>query len=146
MQRQGINGGCWAVASCCLNPHSRQVVHFLPSLAALCPMTLRLQCHPWAHIAWPSHTIQPLLCGVLLLIQSQGLSILVSFYVSVSLTRSYPQVELVVKNLQTKARDIKEADWIPESGKISWRREWQPAPVFLPGESHGQRSLMCYSP
>ena len=23
-------------------------------------------------------------------------------------------------------------------GKILWRREWQPAPVFLPGESHGQ--------
>ena len=25
--------------------------------------------------------------------------------------------------------------------KIPWRREWQPTPVFLPGESHGQRSL-----
>ena len=25
--------------------------------------------------------------------------------------------------------------------KISWRRKWQPIPVFLPGESHGQRSL-----
>ena len=23
-------------------------------------------------------------------------------------------------------------------GKISWRRKWQPTPVFLPGESHGQ--------
>ena len=27
-----------------------------------------------------------------------------------------------------------------------WRREWQPPPVFLPGESHGQKSLMGYSP
>ena len=27
-----------------------------------------------------------------------------------------------------------------------WRRKWQPAPVFLPGESHGQRSLASYSP
>ena len=26
-------------------------------------------------------------------------------------------------------------------GKIPWRRAWQPTPVFLPGESHGQRSL-----
>ena len=26
-----------------------------------------------------------------------------------------------------------------------WRREWQPTPVFLPGESHGQRSLVGYS-
>ena len=27
-----------------------------------------------------------------------------------------------------------------------WRRKWQPIPVFLPGESHGQRSLAGYSP
>ena len=31
-------------------------------------------------------------------------------------------------------------------GKIPWRRKWQPAPVFLPGESHGQRSLAGCSP
>ena len=30
-------------------------------------------------------------------------------------------------------------------GKIPWRRKWQPTPVFLPGESHGQRSLAGYS-
>jgi len=30
--------------------------------------------------------------------------------------------------------------------KIPWRRTWQPTPVFLPGESHGQRSLASYSP
>ena len=30
--------------------------------------------------------------------------------------------------------------------KYSWRRKWQPTPVFLPGESHGQRSLVGYSP
>ena len=29
-------------------------------------------------------------------------------------------------------------------GKIPWRREWQPTAVFLPGESHGQRSLEGY--
>ena len=27
-------------------------------------------------------------------------------------------------------------------GKISWRRKWQPTPVFFPGESHGQRRLV----
>ena len=31
-------------------------------------------------------------------------------------------------------------------GTIPWRREWPPTPVFLPGESHGQRSLAGYSP
>jgi len=31
------------------------------------------------------------------------------------------------------------------SGKIPWNRKWQPAPVFLPGKFHGQRSLAGYS-
>ena len=30
---------------------------------------------------------------------------------------------------------------IPGSGSVPWKRAWQPAPVSLPGESHGQRSL-----
>ena len=34
----------------------------------------------------------------------------------------------------------------PWVGKIPWRREWLPTPVFLPGEFHGQRSLVGYSP
>ena len=34
----------------------------------------------------------------------------------------------------------------PCVGKIPWRRAWQPTPVFLPGKSHGQRSLVGYSP
>ena len=34
---------------------------------------------------------------------------------------------------------------IPGSGTFPWRRKWQPTPVFLPGESHGQRSLEGYT-
>ena len=34
----------------------------------------------------------------------------------------------------------------PWVGKIPWRRKWQPTPVFLPGEVHGQRSLVGHSP
>ena len=34
----------------------------------------------------------------------------------------------------------------PWVGKTLWRRAWQPTPVFLPGESHGQRSPSGYSP
>ena len=30
--------------------------------------------------------------------------------------------------------------------KIPWRRAWQPTPVFLPGESHAQKSLAPYGP
>ena len=33
----------------------------------------------------------------------------------------------------------------PCIGNIPWRRAQQPTPVFLPGESHGQRSLVGYS-
>ena len=34
----------------------------------------------------------------------------------------------------------------PWVGKIPWRRAWQPTPVFLPGEPHGQRLPASYSP
>ena len=34
----------------------------------------------------------------------------------------------------------------PWVGKIPWRRKWQPTPVFLPGKSHGRRSLIGYRP
>ena len=34
----------------------------------------------------------------------------------------------------------------PWVGKIIWRREWQPTPVFLPGKFHRQRSLVGYNP
>jgi len=30
--------------------------------------------------------------------------------------------------------------------KIPWRKAWQPTTIFLPGESHGQKSLGGYSP
>jgi len=35
---------------------------------------------------------------------------------------------------------------IKQYGKIPWKREWLPTPVFLPGEFHGQRSLEGYCP
>ena len=34
----------------------------------------------------------------------------------------------------------------PWVGKISWRRKWQSTPVFLPGKSHGRKSLLGYNP
>ena len=33
----------------------------------------------------------------------------------------------------------------PQVGKILWRRAWQPTPVFLPGECHGQKRLASSS-
>ena len=37
--------------------------------------------------------------------------------------------------------------WLdPWVRKITWRRKWLSIPVFLPGESYGHRSLVCYGP
>jgi len=49
----------------------------------------------------------------------------------------------VVKNLPDNAGD---AGFNPGVRKIPWRRKWQPTPVFLPRESHWQRSLVGYNP
>ena len=51
------------------------------------------------------------------------------------------QVVLMVKNPSANARDAKDADSIPGLGGFPRRRVWQLTPVFLPGKSHGQRSL-----
>ena len=45
-----------------------------------------------------------------------------------------------------QCRRHKRCGFSPWVGKILWRRAWQPLPVFLPGESYGQRSLGSYSP
>ena len=51
------------------------------------------------------------------------------------------QVALVVKNPPASGRE----GFNPRVGKSPLGRKWQPTPVFLPGESHGQRSLAGYS-
>ena len=55
------------------------------------------------------------------------------------------QVELAVKNLSANEGDIMRCRSNPWVRKI-WRRTSQHTPVFLPGESHGQRSLAGHSP
>ena len=47
-------------------------------------------------------------------------------------------VAQLVKHLPTM-----QGTWVLSLGqKFPWRRKWQPTPVFLPGESHGQRILV----
>ena len=45
-----------------------------------------------------------------------------------------------------QCRRLKRLQFNPWVGKIPWRRAWKPTPVFLPWESHRQRSLVGYSP
>ena len=57
------------------------------------------------------------------------------------------QVALVIKNLPANAGDIGGVRvHIFGVRKIPWNRKWQHPPVFLPGKSHGQRSLTGYGP
>ena len=51
-------------------------------------------------------------------------------------------VAQMVKNLPATQRP----GFNPWIGKIPWKREWLPTPLFLPGEFHGQRNLAGYSP
>ena len=43
------------------------------------------------------------------------------------------------------AGDVRDSGFDPWVGKIPWRRKQHPTPVFLPGESHGQRRLASYT-
>ena len=54
------------------------------------------------------------------------------------------QAVLAVKKPACQCRRRKRCGFDPWVGKIPWRRAWQPTPVFLPGESHGQKSLVSY--
>ena len=70
------------------------------------------------------------------LLSNQG----ISGSISLESTQS-SLVAQMVKNLpamqETHVRSL--------DGKIPWRKEWQPTPIFLPGELHGQRSLAGFS-
>ena len=52
----------------------------------------------------------------------------------------------MVKNVPARARDTGDMGSIAGPGRLPWRRKQKPTPVFLPGKSHGQRSLLGYGP
>ena len=52
---------------------------------------------------------------------------------------------LVLKDPPANAINIKDVGFDSWVGKFPWGRKWQPTSAFLPGESHGQRSLVGYS-
>ena len=59
-----------------------------------------------------------------------------------------PELQVVpaVKNPSADAGGTRYTGLIPGQGRSPWRRKWQPTPVFLPGKSYGQRSLVGYNP
>ena len=50
------------------------------------------------------------------------------------------------KESACQSRRHKRCGFDPRVGKILWRRKWHFTPIFLPGEFHGQKNLVAYSP
>ena len=68
-----------------------------------------------------------------------GESLFITYYVLTGLPWWLRDKEFACQHRRRRYLD-------PWPEKIPWRRKWQPTPVFLPGKSHGQRSLAGYSP
>ena len=73
-----------------------------------------------------------------------GTQIIAQVNAGQGIRKGFPGV-LEVKNMPANAGDIR-GSFDPWIEKIPGRRKWEPTPVFLPGEFHGQRSLVGYSP
>ena len=59
---------------------------------------------------------------------------------------SFIGVSLVAQMVKNPPANVRDKGSIPRLGRFPWKKKWQPTPVFLPGKSHGQRSLAGYSP
>ena len=57
----------------------------------------------------------------------------------------FPHIEASLVAQRVKSLPAMRETWVQILG-LPWRVKWQPTPVFLPGESHGWRSLVGYSP
>ena len=68
-----------------------------------------------------------------------------SSYFSVKLPRDFPSGPRGKEPI-CQCRRHERPGFNPWVEKIPWKRAWQPTPVFLPGESYGQRSPAGYSP
>ena len=67
------------------------------------------------------------------------------FFVLILLKYGLPRW-LSGKEPTCQCRRHRRPEFDPWVGKIPWRKKWQPTPVFVPGESRSQRSLVGYSP
>ena len=93
---------------------------------------------------WTSHSISKYLLPnkwKYMFIQRLVLNVIAAFFVKAKNWKGFPGGS-VVKNPPA----MQETRFSPWVGKIPWRRKWQSIPVFLPGKSHRQRSLVGYSP
>ena len=89
--------------------------------------------------------ILPKLAGKLLEIDFSKWLVSISVYRPSTVPEGLPRW-LSGKDSACQCRRSRRHGFDPWVGKISWSRKWQSTPVFLPGKSHGQKSLASYSP
>ena len=82
-----------------------------------------------------------------MMLPSQAVSIVVNKQVKTKIfAKRINMCDASGKEPACQCRRHKRHGFSPWVRKIPWKRVWQPTPVFLPGESHGQRSLVNYHP
>ena len=102
---------------------------------------LHSKCLYFAHITTPKASLPALLQ---VMTQAFRLLCLLSLLHSMAHYGGFPGYASG-KEPACQCRRRKRRGFDPWVGKMPWRRKWQPTPVLLPGESHGQRSLVGYS-
>ena len=117
--------------------------HTLPKLPEICCVSCGLSHGTWASL------VSLCVCEFFLLkghwvdwIRANPNSLifnLISFVKTLSPNRAYQVAQMVKICVQCRR-----PGFYPWVGKNPWRRAWQPTPVFFPGKSHGQRSLVGY--
>ena len=128
-----------------INIHSRCHSFHLNSLKPHCPtlgiyMDIKRSCDALAQVGILAFTST---CWSPWAGHLSSLSLNVLIWELIHSIRSYL---MCIYSLPANAGDARVTGSNPEVAKILWRRTRQPTPVFLPGESHGQKSLAGYSP
>ena len=100
--------------------------------------------HDWAtELNWTTSNakslIYPEYCCIIMLVFKMACLWFYNIKVSVA-------IEDFLGGASGKCRRCKRHRFGPWVWKIPWRRIWQPTPVFLLGEFHGERNLAVYSP
>ena len=123
----------------CKSVFSRTTSQAHVSVPSLCFWEQSLVYQDFFHHSFGNHNICFLEYFIFL-----SLPILLRLHLYVNLQQKGLLRWLSGKEFACQGRRFRRVDSIPGSGKIPWRRKWQPTPVFLPRESHGQRSLVDY--
>ena len=85
------------------------------------------------YYSFPVQPLPPLTCFLL------------PFFLNVVISKLHIYIQFPVAQRLKHLPTMQETWENPWVGKIPWGSKWQPTPLFLPGESHAQRSLVGYS-